>query len=398
MSDEPAPFPPDELERRGLYDPEAADAPERLELIRYAMALGATIEEVAASSNLGELALDLNLRPRGPLTVGQVLDQLSIERSTATRLLTALGMTTDLSEPVTAEEAEAIRLFVASTALVGEEAAVQLARVTGSAMAKVAETLVGSFRLQFEIPRLESGVRYIDLIKEYSGITQSLLPAFVRSLDALLRQQIVAVAKRMWSTDEEHSTVTLWRTVGFVDLVGYTEVTGSLSARDLAGVLIDFDERTAQAVRQGNGQVIKMIGDEAMFVTEDPADACRIALDLVAAFDNPGHLRSASGWPRGRWCRCSATSTGPMSTSPHAWWRRPSPRRSWSLDERPTVPPAFLFEALPSRPLKGFPAAITPYRLVSVRARPRGVTAAGGAGGRSVSVRQTFGEHSASGV
>ena len=150
-----------------------------------------------------------------------MIDQLSIERSTATRLLTALGMTTDLSEPVTAEEAEAIRLFVASTALVGEEAAVQLARVTGSAMAKVAETLVGSFRLQFEIPRLKSAVRYIDLIKVFSGITQSLLPAFVRSLDALLRQQIVAVAKRMWSTDEEHSTVTLWRTVGFVDLVGY---------------------------------------------------------------------------------------------------------------------------------------------------------------------------------
>jgi adenylate cyclase len=365
MSDGPAPFPPDELERRGLYDPEAADAPERLELIRYAMALGATIEEVAASSNLGELALDLNLRPRGPLTVGRVLDQLSVERSTATRLLAALGMTTDLSEPVTAEEAEAIGLFVASTALVGEEAAVQLARVTGSAMAKVAETLVGSFRLQFEIPRLESGVRYIDLIKEYSDITQSLLPAFVSSLDALLRQQIVAVAKRMWSTDEDHSTVTLWRTVGFVDLVGYTEVTGSLSARDLAGVLIDFDERTARAVRQGNGQVIKMIGDEAMFATEDPADACRIALDLVAASDNAeappvrvglatGEMVSVFGDLYGRDVNLAARLVAAAEPETVVVSRR-------TVDGAPS----FVFEALPSRPLKGFPAAITPYRLVS---------------------------------
>jgi class 3 adenylate cyclase len=194
-------------------------------------------------------------------------------------------MTTDRDEPVTAEEAEAIGLFVASMELLGEEAAVQLARVTSSAVAKVAETLVGSFRLQLEIPRLDSGVRYIDMVKEYSDITPTLLPMFVRSLDALLRQQILAVAKRMWSTDKEHSTVTLWRTVGFVDLVGYTEVTGSLSARDLAAVLIDFDERTARAVRQGNGQVVKMIGDEAMFVTENPGDACQIALDLVATFD-----------------------------------------------------------------------------------------------------------------
>jgi adenylate cyclase len=365
MSDEPAPFPPDELERRGLYDPEAADAPERLELIRYAMALGATIEEVAASSNLGELALDLNLRPRGPLTIGQVLDQLSIERSTATRLLTALGMTTDPSEPVTTEEAEAIRLFVASTALVGEEAAVQLARVTGSAMAKVAETLVGSFRLQFEIPRLESGVRYIDLIKEYSDITQSLLPAFVSSLDALLRQQIVAVAKRMWSTDEEHSTVTLWRTVGFVDLVGYTEVTGSLSARDLAGVLIDFDERTAQAVRQGNGQVIKMIGDEAMFATEDPADACRISLDLVAASDNPQAPPVRVGLATGEMVSVFGDLYGPDVNLAARLVAAAEPETVVVSRRTADGAPSFVFEALPSRPLKGFPAAITPYRLVS---------------------------------
>ena len=60
-------------------------------------------------------------------------------------------MATDRDEPVTAEEAETIELFVRSMALLGEEAAVQLARVTGSAMAKVAETLVGGFRLQVEV-------------------------------------------------------------------------------------------------------------------------------------------------------------------------------------------------------------------------------------------------------
>jgi hypothetical protein len=80
-------------------------------------------------------------------------------------------MATDLDEAVTAEEAETIRLFVASTGLLGEEAAVQLARVTGAAMAKVAETLVASFRLQVEIPRRDAGVRYVDVVKEYSDIT-----------------------------------------------------------------------------------------------------------------------------------------------------------------------------------------------------------------------------------
>jgi adenylate cyclase len=365
LSDGPVPFPLDELQRRGLYDPDAADGPERLELIRYVMSLGATMDEIATSTNLGELALDVNLRPRGPLTVGLVVEALHIEWQTATRLLTALGMATARDEPVTEEEAEAIRLFVRSMELLGEEAAVQLARVTGSAMAKVAETLVGGFRLHVEIPRLASGVRYIDMVKEYSDFTHSLLPSFVRSLDAVLRQQILAVAKRMWSTDEEHSTVTLWRTVGFVDLVGYTEVTSSLSARDLAAVLIDFDERTARAVRKGNGQVVKMIGDEAMFVTEDPGDACRIALDLVASFDETHTPPVRVGLATGKMVSVFGDLYGPDVNLAARLVTVAEPKTVVVSHRTREGAPGFLFDVLPPRPLKGFPDSITPYLLLS---------------------------------
>jgi adenylate cyclase len=364
VTDASAPFPRQELERRGLYDPDAADGPERLELIDYVMALGATIEEVATSTNLGELALDVNLRPRGSLTIGRVLEPLHIEWATSTRLLTALGMTADPNEPVTAEEAEAIELFARTMELLGEEAAVQLARVTGSAMAKVAETLVGSFRLQVEIPRLESGVRYIDMVREYSDLTRSQLPAFVRSLDALLRQQILAVARRMWSTDEEHSTVTLWRTVGFVDLVGYTETTGSLSARDLAAVLIDFDERTARAVRRRNGQVVKMIGDEAMFVTEDPGDACHIALDLVAAFGEHSTPPVRVGLATGEMVSVFGDLYGSDVNLAARLVGAAEPESVVVSQRTADGAPGFSFEALPPRPLKGFPVPIAPFRLL----------------------------------
>jgi adenylate cyclase len=370
MSDEPPPELRQELERRGLYDPHAADGAERLELIGYVMSLGATMEEVANTPNLGELALDVNLRPRGPFTVGLVIEPLHIEWPIAVRLLTALGMATDRDEPVTAEEAETIELFVRSMALLGEEAAVQLARVTGSAMAKVAETLVGGFRLQVEIPRLESGVRYVDVVKEYSDITFSLLPQFVRSLDALLRQQILAVAKRMWSTDEEHSTVTLWRTVGFVDLVGYTEATGSLSARDLSAVLIDFDERTARAVRQGNGQVVKMIGDEAMFVTEDPRDACRIALDLVAALGEDQTPPVRVGLATGEMVSVFGDLYGSDVNLAARLVTVAEPGTVVVSQRTQESAAGFLFDVLPSRSLKGFPDSITSYRLLS----PHGVT------------------------
>ena len=237
---------------------------------------------MAGASNLGELALDMTLRPRGPLTLREVAASTGIDWPTTLRLMTSAGLPTDPAFPVTADEAEALRLFAgAYNSLLGDDATLQLARVTGNTMARLAETIVGVFRLQVELPRRDAGMRYVDVVREYAELTQTLLPAFVSTLDAVLRHQIVAVADRMWSTDPERSIVTLQRTVGFVDLVGYTSATESLSLRDLTDILIDFDLRTSEIVSKGDGQIIKTIGDEAMFVTEHADDACRIALDLI---------------------------------------------------------------------------------------------------------------------
>jgi adenylate cyclase len=159
--------------------------------------------------------------------------------------------------------------------------------------------------------------------------------------------------------------VTLWRTVGFVDLVGYTEVTGSLSARELAAVLIDFDERTAQAVRQGNGQVVKMIGDEAMFVTEDPADACQIALDLVASFGEDKTPPVRVGLATGEMVSVFGDLYGPDVNLAARLVTVAEPKTVVVSQRTRDGTPGFLFDALATRPLKGFPVPITPYRLVS---------------------------------
>ena len=261
--------------------------------------LGATPEDVAASTNLGELALDLTLRPRGPLPLGEVAADAGLDWPTTLRLMTAVGLPTDPGYHVTADEAAAIRLLAgASNGLLGEEATLQLARVTGSTMARLAETIVGVFRLQVELPRRTGGTAYVDVVKEYAELTQTLLPNFVSTLDAVLRRQIVAVAERMWSTDPERSVVTVQRTVGFVDLVGYTSSTASLSLRELTDVLVEFDLCTSEIVAAHNGQIVKTIGDEAMFVTEDAEDACQIALDLIEA--SGGTLPARQGRARRR--------------------------------------------------------------------------------------------------
>ena len=232
---------------------------------------------MASTGNLGELALDLTLRPRGPLPLREVAADAGLDWPTTARLMTAVGLSSDPDYHVTAGEAAAIRLFAgASNNLLGEEATLQLARVTGNSMARLAETIVGVFRLQVELPRRTAGTAYVDIVKEYAELTQTLLPNFLSTLDAVLRRQIVAVAERMWSTDPERSVVTVQRTVGFVDLVGYTSATASLSLRELTDILVEFDLRTSEIVAAVNGQIVKTIGDEAMFVTEAAENACEL--------------------------------------------------------------------------------------------------------------------------
>ena len=269
----------------GIYDPDAPDAVDRLELIRHAIARGATVEQIATAPNLGELVLDLNLRSGPRSTLADVIADLGIEWASAQRLLMALDLPIAPGQQMTNDEAAALELLVSvSKGLFGEDATVQVARVASDAMARVAEVLVATFRLQLELPRRAAGIGDYEVVKEYSDIAQRVLPEFVGTLETLLRRQIVAAAERMWSTDDERAAVTLPRTVGFVDLVGYTEVSASMSVGDLSSVLAEFDERVTNVVRRGSGQVVKTIGDEALFVAEAGLDACQIALSLAEEF------------------------------------------------------------------------------------------------------------------
>jgi adenylate cyclase len=360
---------PNEPERPGQRDPDELQAEHARELIRYVRSLGATAEDVAASGNLGELALDLSLRPRGPLPLREVAVDAGLDWPTTVRLMTAVGLPTDPDYHVTADEAAAIRLLAgASNNLLGEEATLQLARVAGSTMARLAETIVGVFRLQVELPRRAGGTAYVDVVKEYAEMTQTMLPSFLSTLDAVLRRQIVAVAERMWSTDPERSVVTVQRTVGFVDLVGYTSSTASLSLRGLTDVLVEFDQRTSEIVAARNGQIVKTIGDEAMFVTEHAADACHIALDLIEA--SGGTLPAVRvGLATGEMASVFGDLYGPDVNLAARLVRAAEPSTAVVSDGVRSECSGFRFERLPPLTLKGFAEPTTAYRLERRRRR-----------------------------
>ena len=74
--------------------------------------------------------------------------------------------------------------------------------------------------------------------------------------------------------------------VGFADMVGFTLLSQHLSDDELAAVVRRFEEISHDIVTSEGGRVVKMIGDEVMFVVDSITEAARIGLALADAYSD----------------------------------------------------------------------------------------------------------------
>jgi adenylate cyclase len=78
--------------------------------------------------------------------------------------------------------------------------------------------------------------------------------------------------------------------VGFVDLVGFTQTSRESGAADLQRLLERFERDTSLRVTAVGGRVIKMLGDEVLYVTDDVRAAAEVALETVAVHERDESL------------------------------------------------------------------------------------------------------------
>jgi adenylate cyclase len=69
--------------------------------------------------------------------------------------------------------------------------------------------------------------------------------------------------------------------VGFADLVGFTRLTRRLEEEELGELVEAFESTAADQVAAYGGRLIKTLGDEVLFVSEDPGTAAEIGLRLI---------------------------------------------------------------------------------------------------------------------
>jgi adenylate cyclase len=177
-------------------------------------------------------------------------------------------------------------------ALFGREVVLQLVRVMGAAMARLADAVVSAFLVNVEPSSRREDPVGLGVARANAEAVE-ILPVVVPALDLLLRQHLLAARRTVLNDIDEAGVETQELCVGFVDLVGSTSLAEASSIADLGALLSEFEHLAYETVIEAGGRVVKLIGDEVLYTAPNPALGCEIALQLVRTLRHHDRLPAA---------------------------------------------------------------------------------------------------------
>lgn len=231
-----------------------------------------------------------------------VAEKAGVSPERAGRLWRALGFATVGDDEVVFTDADidAMRTAVQliSSGLLDERLEAPVTRALGQHLSRLAEWQADMLRSLIDG---NEELRHDD--RQIAVLVNNLLPELEKVQTFVWRRHLAAFAGRALTT---HRDDFLPRTVlpgvaGFVDMVGYTALTRQLDEGTLSEVLESFEGIAADAIADQHGRVVKMIGDEVLFVADSPDQAAEIALTIVERIRAEGNLpRVRAGMAAGR--------------------------------------------------------------------------------------------------
>jgi adenylate cyclase len=169
--------------------------------------------------------------------------------------------------------------------LVDEEMVLRLSRAVGQTMGRLAGWLgdVWLQRLTERLPPEEPVTE--EAVLAALAATEELRPAFERLLMRGWRRQLAAMGMRaagsVASATADPATGTARLTAGFADIVSFTRLSRTLGGGALADFVERFEATTTALTTEHGGRVIKTLGDEVLFVAENPTAAAEIGLSIA---------------------------------------------------------------------------------------------------------------------
>lgn len=177
---------------------------------------------------------------------------------------------------------EALRRFDAlvQDGLLDNPTALALTRAVGRSTDRMA---MWSLQLIADMVSGDRGGIDSDVAQRTAALTVDLAERMSPLVDYVWRRNLSVAISRMIADSEPESHVGIVRTVGFADLVNFTQLVRRLSERELAQLVLRFESLASDIVGAHGGAIVKTVGDEVLFTHTAVEGAVDIAFDLRAA-------------------------------------------------------------------------------------------------------------------
>jgi adenylate cyclase len=163
-----------------------------------------------------------------------------------------------------------------------EDAIIELTRVLGEGMSRVAATTVAAFTDAF----LEPGDSEQEVAERFATLAEQMTPALTPVLVATFKAHLRESVRRGMLSRAEIAAGQVEQAqelvVCFADLVGFTRLGGEIELQELGSVAGKLAQ-LASEVTEPPVRLVKTIGDAAMFVSPEAAPIVLSALRLVEA-------------------------------------------------------------------------------------------------------------------
>ncbi|WP_410652215.1 adenylate cyclase regulatory domain-containing protein [Amycolatopsis sp. cmx-4-54] len=229
----------------------------------------------------------------------EVAEKAGVPEERSRRLWRALGFATVDDDEVVFTDAdiEAIRTAdqLMNSGLIDPSIELAVTRALGQHLSRLAEWQVHMlWTMITENKEIGASERQI------GRLVERLLPELEKVQEFVWRRHLAAYAGRALAMPEEDLEART-EVVGFVDMVGYTRLTRQVGEEELTGILDRFESVATEVVADHHGRIVKMIGDEVLFVADSAVDGAEIALALSERADADETLPSVrAGLASGR--------------------------------------------------------------------------------------------------
>ena len=205
----------------------------------------------------------------------EVADRAGVPIDVAEELWQQLGFprTGDDDVAFTKEDLKALQRTneLISLGILTPESQAALVRTWGRSFARLAEwqvNLLAEIAIEDDTPQ-----------KTLSELMDAVLPRVEKLQNYVWRRHLAGAANRLLDHAADGAPgTTSTMAVGFVDIVGYTGQSKTLTDGELVHWVEYFENEMTRTVVDLGGRVIKTIGDEVLFATDDPVSAAEVAL------------------------------------------------------------------------------------------------------------------------